>query len=127
MFLYADCNVTETIIWPVILIFNCFKHRNEKNIYLITYTQWTIEDKCCNKISLKRYLRKLTLFRYVTGRYVRSSVIEKYLLMKSSLQSSSDHLAEHHQYTWEWDQRLKPLYFVFVFDKFVYKLRLIVE
>ena len=62
----------------------CFKHRNEKNIYLITYTQWTIEDKCCNKVSLKRSLRKLTLFRYVTGRYVRSSVIEKSLLMESS-------------------------------------------
>jgi hypothetical protein len=41
-------------------------------------------DECCNKVSLKRSLRKLTVFRYVTGRYVRSSVIEKSLLMESS-------------------------------------------
>ena len=53
-------------------------------IYLITYTQWTIEDKCCNKVSPKRSLRKLTLFRYVTGRFVRSSIIKKSLLMESS-------------------------------------------
>jgi hypothetical protein len=44
----------------------------------------TIEDKCCNKVSLKRSLRKLTLFRYVTERYFLSSVIEKSLLMESS-------------------------------------------
>jgi hypothetical protein len=47
-------------------------------------TQWTIEDKCCNKVSLKRSLPKLTLFRYVTGRYVRSSIIKKSLIMESS-------------------------------------------
>jgi hypothetical protein len=34
-------------------------------------------------VSLKTSLRKLTLFRYVTGRCVRSSVIEKSLLMES--------------------------------------------
>ena len=41
----------------------------KKQIYLSTYTQWTIEDACCNKVSLKRSLRKLKLFRYVTGSY----------------------------------------------------------
>jgi len=35
--LYADCSVTETIIWPVILIINCFKHRNKK-IYIYSLT-----------------------------------------------------------------------------------------
>jgi hypothetical protein len=56
--------------------------------YLITYTQWTIEVKCSSKVSLKRSLRKLTVFRYVTGSYVRSSFIEKSLINDRHLQSN---------------------------------------
>jgi hypothetical protein len=47
---------------------------------------WEQTMPLCNKVSLKRFLRKLILFRYVTGRYLRSSVIEKSLLMESSKQ-----------------------------------------
>jgi hypothetical protein len=85
MFLYADCNVTVKPLFGQWYSFlTVLDTEMEKNIYIITYTQWTIEEKFCNKVSLKRFLRKLTLFRYVTGRYVRSSVVEKSLLMETS-------------------------------------------
>ena len=85
MFLHADCNVTVKPLFGQWYSFlTVLNTEMKKKIYIITYTQWTIEDKFCNKVSLKRFLRKLTLFRYVTGRYVRSSVVEKSLLMESS-------------------------------------------
>ena len=85
MFFYADCNVTMKPLFGQWYSFlTVLNTEMKKNIYIITYTQWTIEDKFCNKVSLKRFLRKLTLFRYVTGRYVRSSVVEIFLLMESS-------------------------------------------
>jgi hypothetical protein len=85
MFFYADCNVTVKPLFGQWYSFlTVLNTEMKKKIYIITYTQWTIEDKFCNKVSLKRFLRKLTLFRYVTGRYVRSSVFEIFLLMESS-------------------------------------------
>jgi hypothetical protein len=63
MFLYADCNVTVKPLFGQWYSFlTVLDTEMEKNIYIITYTQWTIEEKFCNKVSLKRFLRKLNNF-----------------------------------------------------------------
>jgi hypothetical protein len=85
MLFYADCNVTVKPLFGQWYSFLTVLNTEMKKKYIYNHlhsmNNWR---QYCNKVSLKRFLRKLTLFRYVTGRYVRSSVVEISLLMKSS-------------------------------------------